>query len=70
MGLNKCPGVGVTGVLNNIFRRSDFHQFAPVNNGNPVTQVPGGRETVGNKKKGDVQFFPYVRQNVKNMNCN
>ena len=68
MSLNKRPGIRVAGVLNNIFRRPDFHQFAFVYDGNPVTKIPGGGKAVGDKKKGHVQFFLQVRQNVKNMN--
>jgi len=61
MGLNKCPCIRVAGIMNNIFRRPDFHQFAFVYHGNPVTQVPGGGKAVGNEKESHLKCLADLR---------
>ena len=61
MRINQRPGIRVGRILNNIFRRPDFHQIAFVNDGNPVTQIPGGGKAVGYKEKSCVEFLADFR---------
>ena len=61
MSLNKRPGVGMFGILDNIFSRSHFNQLAFVNDCNSIAQVPGGGKAVGNEKKRHAKVLAELR---------
>ena len=49
MRFDERPGVWMSGILDNIVNGSHFDQFAFVNDGNPIAQVPGGGKAVGDE---------------------